>query len=422
MKASVPQLILDFEPPVGTRDDDVNLQIFRSEQQYFAAATDHEKYKVTLPRPFQETALMDDGGWKQHSRHAWGAKDLGARMWLNLPESVRGSILSGNPGTPQRVGVMSTHCGMDDVPWEWITDGEQPIAANDAVRFYRLVPARYPAPPLRVPLPIRVLVVSTNPKGKQQVNPSVEVDVISEGLKQNSAFELQVLMEASFESVTEALKTFSPHIIHYVGPAGISGSMGNLLLHERKGTRWVSAAECARYLPSSVRLLCLSTCVTAKSYEIGGLSKFAHCTPEVTLPTTIVNQYALEESSARTFWRRFYPALVEFKGDAVEALHSGRMAVFAEQKETWCWASFSMVVRDGSGHSFHIGETKRRSAEQYSKDLQAQWAARAANTLATRMRSLEPDNQSHWKSTLDDVVERAQTLESELDSEQESTT
>jgi|SRR5215213_449446 len=422
MKASVPQLILDFEPPVGTREDDASLQIFGSEQEYFAAAREQEGYKVKLPRPFQETALMDDGGWKQHPREAWGAKDLGERMWLNLPESVRDSILSGEPGNPQRVGIMSTHCGMDDVPWEWITDGEQPIAANDSVRFYRIVPARYPAPPLRVSQPVRVLIVLSDPKGKEPINPVVETDVITDGFKENSAFEFQVLLEASFESVTETLKAFSPHIIHYVGPAGVSGSMGNLLLHDRKGTRWVSAAECARFLPSSVRLLCLSTCVTGKSYEIGGLSKFAHCTPEVSLPTTLVNQYALQENSARTFWRQFYPALVEFKGDAVESLHKARMAVFVEEKETWCWASFSMIVRDGSGQCFQIGEAKSRSAEQYSKDLQAQWAARAANTLATRMRSLGPDNQSHWQSTLDDEVERAQTLESQLDSEEESRT
>src|SRR4051812_8464831 len=118
MKASVPQLILVFEPPVGTRDDDVSLLIFSSEQEYFAATKNHEKYRVQLPRPFQATALMDEGGWKKKPRAASGAKDLGERMWMNLPESVRDSIVSGNPETPQRVGIMSTHCGMDDVPWE----------------------------------------------------------------------------------------------------------------------------------------------------------------------------------------------------------------------------------------------------------------------------------------------------------------
>ncbi len=139
------------------------------------------------------------------------------------------------------------------------------------------------------------------------------------------------------------------------------------------------------------------------------------------MPTTIVNQYAVNEHSARTFWRRFYPALIELRGNAVEALHSARLAVFGEEKETWCWASFSMVMRDGSGHSLQIAEAAQRSADQYSKEIQAQWSARLANNLATRMRSLEPESQRHWQSTLDDAVESAATLESELGSEGDPT-
>ena len=37
MRAAVSQLILDFEPPIGTREDDVRLNTFYSEQEYFAA-------------------------------------------------------------------------------------------------------------------------------------------------------------------------------------------------------------------------------------------------------------------------------------------------------------------------------------------------------------------------------------------------
>src|SRR5215213_6764477 len=157
MKAAVPQLILDFEPPVGSRDDDVNLLIFHSEQEYFdRKRSPVPEYKVSLPRPFQATALMpsDTGRWKDHPRDAGPAQALGKQMWMNLPDSVQESILGGTKSVPQRVAIMTTHCGMDDVPWEWLTgDNDRPIATMDTARFIRVVPARYALPPLSVTLP-----------------------------------------------------------------------------------------------------------------------------------------------------------------------------------------------------------------------------------------------------------------------------
>lgn len=423
MRAAVSQLILDFEIPVGKRDDDegdlVDLRVLHSEQEYFdAKRVAAPQYKVTLPRPFRETALVDDTGWRHRPRPAWAAKDLGARMWRNLPDSIRNSILNGTPSSPQRVAVLSTRCGMDDIPWEWVTDGEQPIAAMDSVRFIRLVPARYASPLLKVSLPIRVLIVVTNPKEDRLLLPEVEIDVITQGLRENAAYKFDVLMEPRFEKLKECLENFSPNILHYVGHSGVSGSMGNLILHdEGTGTRWISPAELSRVLPASVRLLCLSTCVTRENYHVGGLSKFAHATPETQLPTTITNQYALHESNARLFWQRFYPALVEFNGNSVEALHSARLALFAQHEDSWCWASFSIVVRDGSGHSLQIADSIPKSEEQYSKELQAQWSARLANNLATRMLSLSEDVQKHWQPTLDDEVARTESLENELSNE-----
>ena len=418
MKASVSQLILDFEPPVGSRDDDATLVIFHSEQEYFNARRfPVPDYKVKLPQPFQETVFIDSRGWRQKPQPAGLARHLGYRMWLNLPKEVQDSILAGSTSAPQRVAIMSTHCGMDGVPWEWLTDeGEEPIAVRDHVRFIRLVPTRYASAPLSVTPPVRVLIVVTNPKDERLLNPTVEIDVIAEGLRQNEGYKFDILMEPRFDKLKECLETFSPHVLHYVGHSGISGSMGNLILHdENEGTRWVSAAELSKILPSTVRLLCLSTCVTEENYDVGGLAKFAHCASEIQLPTVIANQYTLHENEARSFWRKFYPALLESNGNAVEAMHSARFAVCMEDKESWCWASFSMAVRDGSGHVFQIVEASEKAQERRNLELQAQWSARLANSLATRMRSLDDETQKAWEPTLDDEVARTESLQSELD-------
>lgn len=419
MRPQVPQLILDFEPRVDVRNDDVTLQVFHSEQEYFDAGKQTgPQLTVKLPRPFQETALMGERGWRQKPRPAGPAKDLGFRMWQNIPEALRNEVLSGTPGNPQRVSILSTHCGIDDIPWEWLNGGDdQLIAAMDSVRFLRLVPTRYILPPLTVTPPIRVLIVLTNPKDERLLQSNVEIDVITQGLKNNPAYQFDVLLEPRLDKLQEAVKSSPPHIIHYLGHSGTSGGMGNLILHDdQDGTRWLPAAEIARFLPSSVRLLCLSTCVTTQNYDVGGLAKFAHCGSEVQLPTTIVNQYALGKAGAESFWRKFYPALIEHDGNAVEAFHDARINVLVEDPDPWwCWASFSLVVRDGAGYPLRIAKPEERPKERFAAELQAQWSARAANNLATRMRSLGEDAQTHWQKTLADEAARIENFESDIE-------
>ena len=430
MRQSVSQLIMAFEPPAAAKDRLSTLRIFHDEREYFEAGkVSVPEFKVELPHAFRETALMDAGGWRQRPRLAGPAQNLGERMWWNLPESVRDEILSGTPDAPRRVAILSASCGVDDIPWEWMNAGaDNNIAANNAVRFVRLVPTLYPTPPLTVETPLRVLVVLTNPKDERLLRADEEIGIISQGLQNKSEYEVRTLVKPRIESLRTALE-WSPHIVHYIGHSGISGNVGNLILHdEQEGTRWMAAAEVARYIPSSVRLLCLSTCVTAENYQTGGLAKFAHCPAEVPLPTTIVNQYAVGKSGARLFWREFYRMLINRAGNVVEAFHGARKSALEGDRDPWwCWASFSLVVRDGTGHPFrfaaanegsHSLESTRgggHNSDRYAAEIQAQWSARLANNIAVRMRSLDADVQKHWEKTLADEAARVESFERDIE-------
>jgi len=419
MISPVQQIILDFEPPASPSGNKVLLRLSHSEQEYFRAKRDAvPELLVDLPLPFQETAFMDPGGWRQTPRRAEPARNLGNRMWWNLPDSVRHAILAGSPDNPQRVAFLSTANGLEGIPWEWLNAGpETLIAAMDSVRFVRLIPTLYASPPLTVTPPIRVLIVLTNPKDEALLNAPTEVEVISQGLKNEQEYEVRQLLEPRVESLRRELE-WAPHIVHYVGHSGLSGATGNLILHDdRDGTRWLSAAEIARLLPASVRLVCLSTCLTAPNYQTAGLAKFAHCSAEVPLPTTIVNQYAIERPQAEAFWSAFYPALFRHDGNAVEALHAARMTTTQIESDIWSWASFSVIVRDGSGLPFRIARTAAGLKARFAAEIQAQWSARLVNNLATRMRSLDPDTQVRWEGTLADETMRTESFERAIESD-----
>jgi hypothetical protein len=416
MRSSLSQIILDFEP-LAPRENKVLLRICHSEQEYFNAKREPvPKFPVDLPRPFQETAFMDPGGWRQTPLWEGPARDLGNRMWSNLPASVRDAILAGSPDTPQRVAILSTASGLEGVPWEWLNAGpEALIAATASVRFVRLVPTLYATPPLTVTPPIRVLIILTNPKDERLLDPVTEVDIIMQGLMNGQEYEVRQLVEPRLEALQRELE-WAPHVIHYVGHSGISGTEGCLILHDdRDGTRWLAAAEIARLLPDSVQLVCLSTCVTAENYQTGGLARFAHCSAEIPLPTTIVNQYALKEPQARAFWGMFYPALYRHEGNVVEALHEARTATCRGESNTWSWASFSLVVRDGIGQPFRIARAPRPHEDRFAVEVQARWSARLTNNIATRIRSLGPDAQVGWEDTLADESARLESLEREIE-------
>ena len=420
MRPSVSQLILAFELPTGAGYEDSVLRVFSSEKEYFEGRRDSgRKYTVTLPHAFRATALMDKGGWRQTLRPTAPSQDLGRQMWLNLPEEVRQSILSGTDTNPQRVAILSTGCGIDDIPWEWLsTENGELIAAMPSVRFVRLVPKRYVLPPLTVTAPLSVLIVVTNPKDERWLNANVEIEVIKEGLTNTAHYSVEVLYEPKLEKLAEMLSHYHPHIVHYVGHSGVSGGLGNLILHDdADGTSWLQASQMAAMLPSSVRLLCLSTCVTTKNYQVGGLSKFAHGDSEIPLPTTVVNQYALGKTGAEVFWREFYPTLCDLRGDVVEAFHNARMKVLLEDPDPWwCWASFSLVIRDGTGQPFRVAAATDKPKARFEAELQAQWSARLANDLASKMLLLNDTAQPHWQKTLEDETARLETFEQDIES------
>src|SRR5262249_27966490 len=156
--------------------------------------------------------------------------------------------------------------------------------------------------------------------------------------------------------------------LHYVGHSGIDRSSGALILHdETSGTHWISAAELAKALPISVRLLCLSTCISAKNYNVRGLSRFAHASTTLRLPTLVINRYGICESTAKAFWSTFYSALAAKLGDVAGAMFTAQDSVRAGQGDEW--GSFSLVQRDGGARPFVLTDTF--SPDRYANELQA---------------------------------------------------
>lgn len=346
-------------------------------------------FDVWLPSPFMDTAMMTADGWQRRPLALEHALRLGSQMWTTLPADLQAPLAAAaDIAHPFRLRINSTGSGVDEIPWEWLTiDGQRSFALDPAVRLLRSVPVPYPEPPLTVAPPLRVLLVTTNPKDERLLQGWTELDAIRGGLD-GGGYAVRVLDETTRDALVRALAD-EPHVVHYVGHAAVGQGSGYLILHDLSGgSSWLSAAELARLLPPSVRLMCLSTCFTAPNYNVAGLSRLAHSSAELHLPTTLINQYAVTEAGVRAFWRRFYPTLLKTAGDAVEALHRARADAAAAAPTTADWASFSLIVRDRIGRPFRFDAAGVANPDRFASEVQAQFSARLASELALRIREL----------------------------------
>jgi hypothetical protein len=200
-----------------------------------------------------------------------------------------------------------------------------------------------------------------------------------------------VAEKPTLASLQRILDEDPPNVLHYIGHAGLNHGEGNIILQDRD-TRsyWLSATALAELLPPSVRLLCLSTCFTVDNYQVVGLHRLAQAPSLLKLPTAVANQYPVSEQTVRVFWRVFYQALLDQEGNVNEAVALARRTAAKADLLFADWASFTMVLRDQSGVSFTLHQTRAHPAKQ-AEEIEAQFAVRLANDLAEQVDAFGED-------------------------------
>jgi hypothetical protein len=302
------------------------------------------------------------------------AMSIGQRLWASLPDQARARAIEPGP-LPVRLKISGDVREVVYMPWECL-----PLPPGALIA--RSVPVAFPIPPLIVKPPLRVLFIITNPKDEYLLRSAQELGAIQ--MAQSPDYSSDVAWDATLAGVKGALDRMQPHIVHYVGHSGSSSGQGYLILHDvNEHTAWVGAEQMARLLPSSVRLLCLSTCFTGQNYDIRGLPLFAQAPADVTLPTSVVNRLPLDMSSEpviRQFWSAFYTELRLGKGDVGSAFRDARNGIVTSRD---C-ASFALVLRDGTGWGFAIDESAVETEEAKSAAFDAFYANTIGNYLTTQ--------------------------------------
>lgn len=401
----------------------------RSGEGFFIAAFEHESELFDLGRegratkglPIDLSGLLSRPGvttsqWTRQRVPTDDARRVGAQLWFAVPPPIRESLQQHDPDKLVHHLKIATEADeVADLPWEWLFDGtEPPLALRPVVRLARTIPARLPVPSLTVQFPLRVLLLVPNPNDQRLLNTWQEIDTVM-GRLRASEYETRVIDEPSLEVMASELTNWLPNVVHYIGHGGLMHGEGNLVLYDSGGrSHWVSPTELAGLLPASVRLLCLSTCVTAPNYQIHGLSHLGGVPGLVELPTTVANQLPVGQGTAGAFWQAFYAALLEEGGNVIEAVHRARVVTAAADPAFADWASFSLTMRNQTGVPFAIDRPRADPKRRRAAELNAQFAVQLANDLATQAEVLGDETPGGLRQQLETEQERAVGLLDEL--------
>jgi hypothetical protein len=382
-------LLWDLTHEGAGRQGEIKLRVFSNEQEMYETEWGYKQtIPITLPQHWFEVSRTSRAHWTRSRAPRDVMMELGWLMWRSIPPEPKRSLLTATPDQPCRLKISSNSPAIDDLPWEWLNDGAgPPFALRPEIRLARSVPIRMAMPPKNIQLPLRVLLVITNPKDERLLDPEQEIEAVSPRLR-TRPYALMILEEPTWDALNAVLRHEPPHIVHYIGHAGINRGEGNLILHKSDNmTHWISGPELSSALPPTVKLLSLGTCFTAPNYQILGLSRLAHTSAMYRLPTAVANRYPVEGKSVEMFWGGFYSSLADH-GNVNEAFYQAQQAVAREPDSEADWGSFSLAIRDQSGEVFRLEKAGTRSAQKHAEEIQAQLASGLANDLAEQIFSL----------------------------------
>ncbi|MFC1544916.1 tetratricopeptide repeat protein [Gemmatimonadota bacterium] len=222
------------------------------------------------------------------------------------------------------------------LPWETLFDGEEFLAAGAKTSLSRLPLDIDPIADLpAVPAPVKMLVLVSSPldlgenerldmEQEQQIILQATDELVGQGLL-HVEFEDEVnlkVIENCFENGYQ--------ILHFSGHGIAPEAGGGLLLEDAEGNK--KPTEVREFLQSiekgrsSLRLVVISGCQTAKTLCSGSFQDVAHQLARHKVPSVIAMQFSISDTGGLMFAEEFYPRVISGR-PLEEALSASRRAL-----------------------------------------------------------------------------------------------
>lgn len=322
---------------------------------------------------------------------------LGRQMYDSLFSGPIGQALNASlslvRGRGQRLRI---HLRFDTpelaaLPWEFLYKVEEDsfLPTSPETVINRYIPMGVPARPTTIQLPLRVLVVLSNPSDWPSLDMEKEKGLIEQALGELSAQgKAQVLFvdKATVAEISQALRSFQPHVFHFIGHAMYEDDQGYALLENDKGESHRVDERAFRDFFSGapdIRLAVLNACQSASTSESRTLAGLGPRLLERQLSAVVAMQYLFPDQAAVIFSREFYRSLAA--GLPVDAaLAEARRGIFMELgRATRDWAAPVLFMRARDGLLFNPAQSLAEPAAGQSVQAAGQAVSALARLLET---------------------------------------
>lgn len=248
-----------------------------------------------------------------------------------------------------------------DVPWELLYDRSRNlfVCLSPLTPVVRYLPLDQQYKPLRIALPLRILVMISDPVDYERLDVAKERSNLLaavQPLQQAGRVEVDVLPAATLPALQQALRANDYHIFHFIGHGGFDEARrdGVLLLESDDRGLPVSGEVIGTYLCDhrSLRLAVLNACEGGRSDRQDPFAGVAQTLMQQGIPAVIAMQFEITDTAAIMFAGGFYAAVAA--GLPVDAaLADARRAIFGQPNPTE-WATPVLYMRSADGTLFHL--------------------------------------------------------------------
>jgi tetratricopeptide (TPR) repeat protein len=278
------------------------------------------------------------------------AKQFGGRLYQAVFTGAVGECLRRSTDRAQaenktlRIRLRLSDCPeLADLPWEFLYDAGDDwfIALSDATPVVRYVQLPVQPRPLRLSLPLRILVIKSEPADHDRLDLAGEWARVEDALGDLTAAGAVICTQLPVPTLSELRRTLLReqfHVLHYMGHGGFTGSGGGVLLftgQDGRGVR-VTGEQLSVMLKdhTSLRLAVLNACEAGRTDPADPFGGIADTLVRRGIPAVIAMQFEVSDTAAVEFAPALYGALAA--GRAVDAAVSeARKAMYAVSPLEW---------------------------------------------------------------------------------------
>ncbi len=304
--------------------------------------------------------------------------------------------LSGKSGSGLRIKLkldpnLPNAGQLQALPWELLrrADTQEYLSLSRYSPVVRFLDVPRPPDALPLPMPLRLLVVVSNPLDLDPLDVKQEQQQLA-GLSQPGMLEVLFVEAARPDALRRALVEHEIHMLHFVGHGGFNPESGEGVLYligpdgRALPMSGGALATILRDVPT-LRLAVLNACESARAgrQDSQPFAGVANALVLGGLPAVVAMQAPISDAAAIVFSEAFYRLLTT--GAPIDtALTEGRQAVHFATPGSSEWSTPSLFLRIPDGRLFRPGPTVAEAAPEPAVEP----ATGSENTRPSRLLSV----------------------------------